>query len=79
MSASSTAEEHREAAPQVSNEALAKLAPRVQWVHSYFAGDMTYWVYLAEDPEDIRQARRAQRLSGQQDHPDQGGGRSGHG
>ena len=50
---SKTAAEYREAA-QVSNEALAKLAPRVQWVHSYFAGDMTYCVYLAEDPEDIR-------------------------
>ena len=49
---SKTAEEYR-AAAQVSNEALAKLAPRVQWVHSYFAGDMTYCVYLAEDPEQI--------------------------
>jgi hypothetical protein len=53
-------EEYREAA-QVSNEALAKLAPRVQWVHSYFADDMTYCVYLAEDPEDIR---RHAELSG---------------
>lgn len=52
--------EYREAA-QVSNEALAKLAPRVQWVHSYFADDMTYCVYLAEDPEDIR---RHAELSG---------------
>lgn len=57
---SKTAEEYREAAA-VSNEALAKLAPRVQWVHSYFAGDMTYCVYLAEDPEDIR---RHAELSG---------------
>lgn len=57
---SKTAEEYREAAA-VSNEALARLAPRVQWVHSYFAGDMTYCVYLAEDPEDIR---RHAELSG---------------
>ena len=55
-----TAEEYREAA-KVSNEALAKLAPRVQWVHSYFADDMTYCVYLAEDAEDIR---RHAELSG---------------
>jgi hypothetical protein len=46
---------------RVSNEALAKLAPRVQWVHSYFADDMTYCVYLADDPEDIR---RHAELSG---------------
>jgi hypothetical protein len=57
---SKTAKEYREAA-QVSNEALAKLAPRVQWVESYFADDMTYCVYLAEDPEDIR---RHAELSG---------------
>lgn len=57
---SKTAEEYREAAA-VSNKALAQLAPRVQWVHSYFAGDMTYCVYLAEDPEDIR---RHAELSG---------------
>jgi hypothetical protein len=50
---SKTTDEYREAA-RVSNEALAKLAPRVQWVESYFADDMTYCVYLAEDPEDIR-------------------------
>jgi len=57
---SKTAGEYREAAA-VSNGALAKLAPRVQWVHSYFADDMSYCVYLAEDPEDIR---RHAELSG---------------
>jgi ABC-type hemin transport system substrate-binding protein len=57
---SKTAQEYREAAA-VSNEALAKLAPKVQWVHSYFADDMTYCVYLANDPEDIR---RHAELSG---------------
>lgn len=55
-----TAQEYRDAAA-VSNEALAKLAPKVQWVHSYFADDMTYCVYLANDPEDIR---RHAELSG---------------
>lgn len=55
-----SAGEYRDAAA-VSNEALAKLAPKVQWVHSYFADDMTYCVYLADDPEDIR---RHAELSG---------------
>ena len=59
-----TAEEYRDAAA-VSNEALAKLAPRVQWVHSYFADDMTYCVYLAEDPEDIRRLDEFDRVAAQ--------------
>lgn len=36
-------------AAQTSNEALAKLAGKVQWQHSYVAGDKTFCVYLAED------------------------------
>ena len=43
----------REAA-KVSNAALAKLAPRVQWEHSYVAGDKTFCIYLAEDEAAIR-------------------------
>jgi hypothetical protein len=38
-----------------SNEALAKLAPRVQWVESYVADDKTFCVYLAEDEAAIRE------------------------
>jgi hypothetical protein len=37
-----------------SNDALAQLAPRVQWEHSYVAGDKTFCVYLAEDEDVIR-------------------------
>lgn len=37
-----------------SNEALAELAPKVQWLHSYVAGDQTFCVYLAEDEDVIR-------------------------
>jgi hypothetical protein len=44
-----------------SNEALAQLAPRVQWEHSYVAGDKTFCVYLAEDEDAIR---RHAELSG---------------
>jgi hypothetical protein len=37
-----------------SNEALAKLAPKVQWVESYVADNKTFCVYLAEDEAVIR-------------------------
>ncbi|MGH6944621.1 MAG: DUF4242 domain-containing protein [Geminicoccaceae bacterium] len=37
-----------------SNEALAQLSPRVQWVHSYVADDKTFCVYLAENEDVIR-------------------------
>lgn len=36
-----------------SNEALAKLAPRVQWIESFVAGDKTFCHYLAEDEKAI--------------------------
>jgi len=38
-----------------SNSALAKLAPRLQWEHSYVAGDKTFCVFLAEDEDVIRE------------------------
>ncbi len=47
-------EELREAAG-TSNEALAKLAGKIQWQHSYVAGDKTFCVYLAEDEAAIRE------------------------
>ena len=37
-----------------SNDALAQLAPRVQWVHSYVADDKTFCIYLAENEDVIR-------------------------
>jgi hypothetical protein len=43
------------AAARTSNEALAQLAPRIQWDHSYVAGDKTFCVYLAEDEQVIRE------------------------
>jgi len=42
-------------AAATSNSALATLAPRVQWEHSYVAGDKTFCIYLAEDEEAIRE------------------------
>lgn len=41
------------AASRRSNEALAELAPAIQWQHSYVAGDKTYCIYLAEDEKTI--------------------------
>ena len=38
----------REAA-QKSNAALAQLAPDIQWVESFVAGDKTFCIYLAKD------------------------------
>lgn len=37
-----------------SNEALRQLAPGIQWVESYVAGDGTYCVYLAESEDLVR-------------------------
>jgi hypothetical protein len=42
------------AAARKSNAVLAELGPRIQWQHSYVAGDKTYCVYLAEDPALIQ-------------------------
>jgi len=37
-----------------SNEALAQLAPKVQWLHSYVAADKTFCIYLAEEKAAIQ-------------------------
>jgi Protein of unknown function (DUF4242) len=37
-----------------SNDALAQLAPDVQWVESFVADDKTFCVYLARDEAAIR-------------------------
>jgi hypothetical protein len=42
------------AAAAQSNEALAKLAPDIQWEHSYVVGDKTFCIYLAKDEAVIR-------------------------
>ena len=41
-------------AAKQSNAALAELAPRVQWEHSYVADGQTFCIYLAEDMDAIR-------------------------
>ncbi len=37
-----------------SNEALAQLAPKVQWIESYVAANQTFCVYLADSEADIQ-------------------------
>lgn len=38
-----------------SNEALAKLAGKVQWAHSFVADDKTFCIYLAESEDVVRE------------------------
>ncbi len=45
-------------AAKTSNKALAQLAPKVQWEHSYVAGDKTFCIYLAENEDGIREHAR---------------------
>ncbi len=45
-------------AAKVSNAALAQLAPRVQWVHSFIAENQTFCLYLAEDEAVVREHAR---------------------
>ena len=45
----------KRAASSRSNEALAELAPKVQWVLSFIAKDKTFCVYRATDEDVIRQ------------------------
>jgi hypothetical protein len=45
-------------AAKTSNAALAQLAPKVQWVHSYVAKDKTFCIYLAENEDAIREHAR---------------------
>jgi hypothetical protein len=41
-----------------SNNALAKLTPRIQWQMSFVAADKTFCIYLAEDEAAIREHAR---------------------
>lgn len=45
-------------AAATSNEALAKLAGKAQWEHSYVANDKTFCIYLAEDEAAVKEHAR---------------------
>ncbi len=42
-------------ASQKSNEVLATMMPRAQWQQSYVTDDKLFCIYLADDPEAIRE------------------------
>jgi len=42
-------------AAATSNDALAKLSPRVKWLHSYVTPDKTFCIYEAEDEGAVRE------------------------
>jgi hypothetical protein len=46
------------AAAGVSNAAIRKLANRIQWEHSYVAGNKMFCIYLAENEGVIREHAR---------------------
>lgn len=45
-------------ASRKSCSVLHKLAPRVQWVHSYVTQDRMYCVYIGANPEAVREHAR---------------------
>jgi hypothetical protein len=45
-------------AAKVSNSALSKLAPHVQWEHSYVVANGTVCIYLADNEAAIREHAR---------------------
>lgn len=52
-----TGDELKDAAAK-SNDALAALPGRAQWVQSFVADDKTFCVYLAEDEEAVKEHAR---------------------
>jgi hypothetical protein len=50
--------EQLKGAAATSNAALAQLADKVKWEHSYVAGDKTFCVYLADSEDSIREHAR---------------------
>jgi hypothetical protein len=53
--AGSLSPQERQAGSKKSCEVVAELAPRLQWEHSYYAGDKVYCVYIADSEEPIRE------------------------
>ena len=46
------------AAASTSNDALARLAGKVQWMQSFVADDKTFCIYLAEDEQAVHEHAR---------------------
>ena len=47
--------EQLKGAAETSNGALAKLAGRVQWIHSYVVDDKTFCIYVAENEQLVHE------------------------
>lgn len=47
--------EQLKGAAMTSNEALAKLAPRIKWIESYVTAEKTFCIYEAEDEAVIQE------------------------
>jgi hypothetical protein len=47
--------EQLKGAAATSNTALAKLAGKAQWLHSYVVDDKTFCIYLAEGEDAVRE------------------------
>ena len=39
----------------MTDQAIEKIGDKIQWQHSYVAGDKSFCIYLAEDEKVIRQ------------------------
>ena len=50
--------EQLKGAAATSNDALAKLAPRVQWLESFVTKDKTFCIYLAENEAAVQEHAR---------------------
>ena len=50
--------EQLKGAAATSNQALAELAGRAQWVQSFVADDKTFCIYLADDEETVQEHAR---------------------
>lgn len=44
---------------QTSVDVLAAMAPRAQWLHSYVSDERLFCVYIAENPEAVREHAHA--------------------
>lgn len=51
-------DEELRGAANTSNEALAQLTGKAQWVQSFVANDKTFCIYLAENEEAVQQHAR---------------------
>ena len=54
----SLTDQQRQGVASKSNEALAKLGGKAQWIHSYVADNKTFCIYLAEDEAAVREHAR---------------------